>query len=934
MVKLTKRVLLFALLATFGLMGAVAQDLDYNPNAKYFEEIPQLRAAYTSSVVHDKTWYEQEQFDYTWTDASGVSHTSKFTEKASDPYQIYALLRMAYCNKDIPGIKYSAQSGTSVYYGAISYYGWGISSSEASIPNEDGHTLFMISLKNYNGTNSSSISNTKSALINYITTNIESVELLTNGMRIGSGENEGTVFNISGNYNRFFIIGKGKSWSYNSPSANTTGDGLAPFDVMFEEYSPTTNTASAPIGDFYAKMVAGEMYPVIHDCRSVIYFKHYFSMTGQNGTEEKSMTGLNIFIPDNRNVYNSRNYSTSHQPQVGLYNIKLNATAALSANENYCDVTLNWTSSLDQMAKETVPQNYTIYLVLTDEYGTETYQKLEVTPNPTGATTLTYTVPRATSSYTINYIISGTPSDENYSDFFTWSNTASVVIPGTSANEAMALYLNHYESDYKADVERNYYRNLFNVKNENIVYGITPAMIAAGHNKFDIYRYDNGSYGAATVVGHVILSLSGSTVRYNITYENQDILPGYQLSQLGIATNGSLGTYSNDAIVNMSAIFICDQFSAETSDNAQPTRYEYVLREDTENDPIFSNTVVVPVFKTASSIDGFYTLDEVMNDTDAELTTNVLNTNVEMQLSNNPNVYYYTLMRGINTNPDQTISKLQHRTDGSYLEMLGTLGYEGEVFDLEGQATKVVDRLDNAVVTGGPGEYASYQPVLWTFGNDRLKGDGDNSYGAPIWKTGIGYVQIDATKPKNVNYGKWFDENGKECTVYSPLLTIIGNVPVIDGVEYEPFMYRVWRLCDDVRGFTVNATTGKYVNDPSADRSSFKLVAEEMTDESTTIIGNDGSLDFGATVDTDVNFLVRFYYVKKGQSASDKPMYYVVEYIKDWDWTGIDEIAVNNEVSKTYYNSLGIPSQTPYSGINIVVTRYSNGTTTTSKVVR
>lgn len=922
MVKSTKRGLLFALLTTFGLMGAVAQEQNCEPSLMNQGSTPQLKASSYSTVVHDKAWYEQEQFDYSWTDANGISHTSKFTDIATNPYQIVALLRMAYCNTNVPGIKYSPSTNSNVYYGAIGN-GWNISSSEVTAPIEDGYTLFMIALKNYNNSNPSDISS-RSGLINYIYNNIESVELITNGMRIGSGDNAGTVFNISGNYNRFFVIGKGKP---------THRYEIAPFGWMFEEFSPTTLDASNPIADFYARMVAGETYPVIHDCQSVLYWVHYFSMTGQYGTEKKSMTGLNIFIPDNRCNYNNANYNTGHQPQIGLYNINLSASATLAENPSNCDVTLNWTSSLDQMAKETVPQNYTVYLVLTDEYGVETYQKLEVTPNPTGATTLTYTVPRFSSSYTMNYIISGTPSDENYSDFFTWSNTASVVIPGTSANEAMTLYLNHYESDYKADVERNYYRNLFNVKNENIVYGITPAMIAAGHNKFDIYRYENGSYGAATVAGHVTLSLSGSTVRYNVTYENQDILPGYQLSQLGIATNGSLGTYANDAIVNMSAIFICDQFSAETGENIHPTRYEYVLREDAETDPIYSNTVVVPVFKTASSIDGFYTLDEVMNDTDAELTANVLNTNVEMQLSNNPSVYYYTLMRGINTNPDQTISKLQHRTDGSYLEMLGTLGYEGEVFDLEGLATKVVDRLDNAVVTGGPGEYASYQPVLWTFGNDRLKGDGDNSYGAPIWKTGVGYVLMDAPKPSHVNYGKWWDENGKECTVYSPVLTLNGIVPVVDGVEYEPFMYRVWRLCDGVRGYTYMGGN-RYVNDPSADRSEFKLVVEALTDEPTVTVGGDGSLDFGATVDCSLSFLTRFYYVKKGQSASDKPMFYVVEYTNDWDWTGIDEIAIDNVVSKTYYNGLGIPSQTPHSGINIVVTRYSDGTTTTSKVVR
>lgn len=927
MINKTKRGLLFALLASLGMASATAQSIEQPPcnNQTIIQNV--LQTSFNSPVTHFTDWYEQDQFNYTWTDASGVSHTSKFTDVATDPYQIYALLRMAYCNPNVPGSIYSRYTSSNVYYGSQSG-GWGISSSDVTAPYEDGYTVFLVALKEYNGSNPHD-TYSFSELINEINTNIESVELLTNGMRIGSGNNAGTVFNINGNYNRFFFIGKGKGKNW----------GYAPFIRMFEEFSASAPEDSAePIDDFYPRMVAGEMYPVLHDCPTVIYLEHYFTMTGKDGNEKKSMTGLNFFIPDYR--YNASDiwYSTSHQPQVGLYNIKLNASAELGSNETTCDVTLNWTSSLDQMAKETVPQSYTIYVVLTDEFGNETYQQLAVTPNPTGETTLTYTVPRTQNSYTINYIISGTPSDENYSNFFTWSNTASVVIPGLSANETMTLYLNHYESDYVANEESNYYRNLFNVKNENIVYGLTPDMVRAGHNKFDIYRYDNGNVEVGTVVAHITLSTSGNTVNYNISYDNQDILAGYSLSNLGIATSGSLGSYAGDAIINMGAIKICDQFSASTSTNSHPSRYDYALIEDTEEAPMFSNTVVVPVFKTASTIDGFYTLDEVTNDVEPSLTANVLNTNVEMTVSNNPSIYYYTLMRGVNAAPGEMISKLQHRTDGSYLEMLNVLNYENQVIDLEGVANKVVDRLDNNIVTGEPGNYISYLPVIWTFGNDRLIDNKDNSYGSPIWNTGVGsVVATTSAAPSASSYGKWYDEALKECTVFSPVITVNGNVPEMeDGVEYEPYMYRVWRICDGVRGYTIDAATGNYVNDPAADRSGQVLVAEKLTNEPTCVFGDDNALDFGALTDASIKFLVRFYYVKVGQNASEKPMYYVVEQLIDWNnnETAINEISDNRVISKTYYNSLGVASQTPFNGVNIVITRYSDGTTKSAKIVR
>ena len=43
-------------------------------------------------------------------------------------------------------------------------------------------------------------------LIAYLGKNIKSVQLLTDGLRIGQGQNVGTVFNVSGEYNRFFFL--------------------------------------------------------------------------------------------------------------------------------------------------------------------------------------------------------------------------------------------------------------------------------------------------------------------------------------------------------------------------------------------------------------------------------------------------------------------------------------------------------------------------------------------------------------------------------------------------------------------------------------------------------------------------------------------------------------------------------------------------------
>ena len=138
MINKTKRGLLFALLASLGMAGAQAQtDMIFQDHD--FLSIENATSPFLTAVnpvtpiVHDNAWYEQAQFNYNWTDANGISHTSKFTDKATDPYQIIELLRMAYCNPNVPGLLYSTEFNGEVYYGSIGC-GWNISSSDVVRP--------------------------------------------------------------------------------------------------------------------------------------------------------------------------------------------------------------------------------------------------------------------------------------------------------------------------------------------------------------------------------------------------------------------------------------------------------------------------------------------------------------------------------------------------------------------------------------------------------------------------------------------------------------------------------------------------------------------------------------------------------------------------------------------------------------------------------
>ena len=88
------------------------------------------RVTGVSSVVKNKAYYQQ--YKYNWTDdETGETHTNVDpTEPATNPYQIYELLRFVYGNPNFPGPTYSAytpnyQREDEVYYGAING-GWDI----------------------------------------------------------------------------------------------------------------------------------------------------------------------------------------------------------------------------------------------------------------------------------------------------------------------------------------------------------------------------------------------------------------------------------------------------------------------------------------------------------------------------------------------------------------------------------------------------------------------------------------------------------------------------------------------------------------------------------------------------------------------------------------------------------------------------------------
>lgn len=433
------------------------------------------------------------------------------------------------------------------------------------------------------------------------------------------GGNPGTVFNCDGTYNKFFFLGKGKARQKGAEVKTNISNGTYPYyageDVifwpLFEEFSPTTAKleGASTVVDFFDRMNEGHVYDVVHDCAGVIQVRHEFTLAGEDKTDDYPFTGMNFFIPDYRlkfwvgkdSVYNSstgkydpvenvdgRNmngiyqldgtqfedvspfysnyaqYNPDYAPKVGIYKITLSATATFvgdpenpdhePGNQNYV-VTLTWVSSLNEMAGYDVEQTYTVYY-WDPETGERKYVVATgITNGQTGLTTVSYLVDQKEHSYTIEYIVMGTPDDSEHPNFVAWSNRDLVVIPGW--DDFVGLQLDHHESDFMVGEMANYYRNFLEMVNEDIYNGLTVSKIEAGMNTFTLYRYEGDVDATKTATPIATIEFgtpSNGTVPYTVTYVNEQVLlenPKYSLGEnyLNIPLTGVVRVKGNGDIV-------------------------------------------------------------------------------------------------------------------------------------------------------------------------------------------------------------------------------------------------------------------------------------------------------------------------------------------------------------------------------------------------
>ncbi len=968
---------------------------------------------------------EYKQFKYEWSDAQGVKHEADITQKATDPNQIYELLRKVYCDGQIPGPLHSAYKGLNepedpVYYGKIEG-GWNINAGDVTKPatNNQGYTILLVEVNDRlkHEANSKRLTrsyfDTKDQLITYIKNNIKSVELMTDGMRIGTGVKAGTVFTIDGTYNRFFFLSKGqarKKGSRVEERYGKHGGEQVPFMQMFEQFSPTSGAEGSEISDYYQKMIAGNPYPVLHDCASVIENEHFFSMSGNHGTEAKAMTGLNFFIPDYRLMKGTKGgrdvrdfnkesswgrpyewyakyakYNVDYLPQTMLYTVELKAKAEktdtkvpeTSTDAHYYKVTLDWESSLDRTAGKKVPQTFTIYRVETLD-GEKKYVRVTTVENPTTANTTFFDkIPQDVSSYQLTYIIAAQPcaeDDQSYHYKFheTKSNEASVIIPGTDPKVFLELYIKGRNySTYDAEREVNKYKNFIDAKetpdHQMRVYNIPDGKTL----DLKVYRFANVGQGDMIPIPRADEEIATIRLSKELNSWRRTYTVNYEVSYKGttpteVETRGTLGRdYSGDAVIKFDNLHVCDVFEVSTKDNKHANNYQYRVyaldKSDNVNDPenAHSDAVEIPVYKTVYTLTGPYTKEQVNGDVNRNLKANVANADVDLNIKKDKAIYRYDLVRGkgshiSNEDIKNPISRMQQTEDGNYQALLFPGWTPGETYTFEDwQSDRNVIMLDKDYIQGSN---LKYVPVICTFNSDGTQ-QGYNTYGADQTFVSLGSVDF---VPHREMAGYEWNEGGVKYAYYTINLVATGKV----NSQYSLYKYRAWRLCDDVKekleSRKFRERTDYLFDEINTYEEKVNLgekkqvIAGEDPNKHNDKVGTFGARKASAGNPLKVRVIVRLYYQKNISHSSasapalnryyannyaDEHSFYVVEkemdIVFDGTVTAINDVQVSNPISKVlYYNALGKVSETPFEGMNIVVTTYADGTVETTKQIK
>ena len=427
-----------------------------------------------------------------------------------------------------------------------------------------------------------------------------------------------------------------------------------------------------------------------------------------------------------------------------------------------------------------------------------------------------------------------------------------------------------------------------------------------------------GDDNTAQDIATVTLSHDGTCYRYNVTYPDGSW-----------ATNTAQENRWDSEAVTLSGkvddgINIRDYFAASTANGGDTSgKYIYTIKEDVK-----TNRFVVPVYAASANIHLVSDIDEWRS---------------------NPDKPGYTLEEINSADEDRHMLKTPVGISASHSEFYNSQFKYHSLYRNNWLVEKFIIGVNNTDKLPYYQELDGEDDMKYAYGMHVVSRFGENSYGTNEVDIPVASVEISA---HDLAKTAMTFNNGSRY--YSCLAELVFSQSR-PGLSTQSGGYRVWRDCPD------SDEAFEEFKGRATDFMFFKSMGlEEHCDMvhnvgSQVINGTNTTGTFGAKSESPtVTYRARAYYKVEPGTAKANGMkraparaaagtadyYHVAEHVIEVTWpyglvTAIDGIDVGNEIANVrYYNMTGQSSSKPFSGVNVVVTTFRDGSTVTTKILK
>lgn len=528
-----------------------------------------------------------------------------------------------------------------------------------------------------------------------------------------------------------------------------------------------------------------------------------------------------------------------------------------------------------------------------------------------------------------------------------------------------------YWSRYKYSEDVNVYRNDLHIAPNTLKesFGNTGNLI--------VYReeYRDKAFVREVPIAKIIQINAGDAnrVEYQLEYLNLDedrlarqddlLKPNYSGNSDGTIfkpipviadttkTTFVIGEGATDHYVSIYDMFYSNKMEDIATNETLATDYYYRVKPEVEQPNLEEVSGYAPIYKTDVNIvnHATYTKDEVDADKADELEENNTVT--------------------INFTPNQGVPVTEYRVySGSWNESDKQLKKDASTLVLDNQNYYLAEPITvETKVTSGrvhvPEAYTDYNNNTYGCYKQKVGDASITAFAHPLWITEDSFY-CDYTTDEN---GNPVVDSTKVSRGYHIDLNNITELLMPEDSESR-YMLRVWREIEgDDNMVLLNDIDKEFdthynPDDPFMLNNKIEVPETYYTQMDSLFLrgenGDDSIISYmeqshDGTLEFDISDTFIHHEIPEGSQITyhftlyvynkDEGKYYVkkvdvpveVHFNKDHIITGIDELPMGTKMvrSMEYYNIAGAMSEKPFDGVNIVVARYTDGTTSTYKVI-